>query len=138
MTKADIRERAARGVVRSADHEGSFYEAQTPVEDWALDALDAALSGNSERLLDLYENAKWEQRVRPLRPVGRGMPDDCPRCQRPLTEDGHLRYCARCAYEPPESANLPVIAPTEDDGELTNRDCQPVAEPVVGASRGSG
>jgi len=66
------------------------------------------------------------------------MPDDCPRCERPLTEDGHLRYCDRCAYEPPESASLPVIAPTEDDGEQTNRDSQPIAEPVVGASRGNG
>jgi hypothetical protein len=65
MTKADILERAARAVVRSADHEASFYEAQTPVEDWALDALDAALSGDpttAERLLDQYENVEWELR----------------------------------------------------------------------------
>lgn len=66
------------------------------------------------------------------------MPDDCPRCERQLTEDGHLRYCERCAYEPPESANRPVIAPTEEDaGELTCQDSVPVAEPVVGASRGN-
>ena len=65
------------------------------------------------------------------------MPDDCPRCERPLTEDGHLRYCDRCAYEPPESANLPVIPPTEDDGGLTG-DNVPVAEPVVGAYRVNG
>ena len=66
------------------------------------------------------------------------MPDDCPRCQRPLTEDGRLRYCDRCAYEPPESANLPVIPPGDDDGaELTSRDNLPVAEPAVGASRGN-
>ena len=66
------------------------------------------------------------------------MPDDCPRCERPLTEDGHLRYCDRCAYEPPESANLPVIPPTEDDGgELTSPDDRRTAEPVVGASRGN-
>jgi len=65
------------------------------------------------------------------------MPDDCPRCERPLTEDGHLRYCDRCAYEPPESANLPVIPPTEDDvAELTSLDDRPLAEPAVGASRG--
>ena len=65
MIKADILERAARAVVRSADHEASFYEAQTPVEDWALDALDAALSGDSdkaEHLLDQYAIADWEQR----------------------------------------------------------------------------
>lgn len=66
------------------------------------------------------------------------MPDDCPRCERPLTEDGHLRYCDRCAYEPPESANLPVIPPTEDDGGERTRDNVPVAEPVVVASGGSG
>lgn len=42
------------------------------------------------------------------------MLDDCPRCQRPLTGDGQLRYCDRCAYEPPESAALPVTAPAED------------------------
>ena len=60
----------------------------------------------------------------------------CPRCERPLTEDGHLRYCDRCAYEPPESANLPVIPPTEDDGgELISPDDLPLAEPVVGAGR---
>jgi len=65
MTNANSLERAARAVVRSADHEASFYEAQTPVEDWALDALDAALSGDSnkaEHLLGQYENADWEQR----------------------------------------------------------------------------
>ena len=66
------------------------------------------------------------------------MPDDCPRCERPLTEDGHLRYCDRCAHEPPESANLPVIPPTEDDGGELTRDNVSVAEPVVVASGGSG
>ena len=66
------------------------------------------------------------------------MPDDCPRCERPLTEDGHLRYCDRCAYEPPESANQPVIPPTEDDGGELTRDNVSVAEPVVVASGGSG
>ena len=65
------------------------------------------------------------------------MPDDCPRCERPLTEDGHLRYCDHCAYEPPESANLPVIPPTEEDGgELTSQDNLSMGEPAVGASRG--
>lgn len=37
----------------------------------------------------------------------------CPRCRRPLTEDGDLRYCDRCAYEPAESARLPATPPTE-------------------------
>ncbi len=65
------------------------------------------------------------------------MPGDCPRCERPLTEDGHLRYCDRCAYEPPESAILPVIPPTEvDGGELTSPDNLSMGEPAVGASRG--
>ncbi len=65
------------------------------------------------------------------------MPDNCPRCQRSLTEDGHLRYCDRCAYEPPESANLPVIPPTEDDGGgLASRDDLPLAEPAMSTSSG--
>jgi hypothetical protein len=65
MTNARIFERAARAVVRSADHEASFHEGQTPVEDWALDALDTALradSARAEHLLDQHEGADWEQR----------------------------------------------------------------------------
>lgn len=65
MTNADILERAARAVVRSADHEASFYEARTPVADWALEALEAVLNeqlAEAERLLARYENAEWEQR----------------------------------------------------------------------------
>ena len=54
------------------------------------------------------------------------MPDDCPRCERPLTEDGHLRYCDRCGYEPPESASLPVIPPTEDDGGELEEFCNAI------------
>ena len=66
------------------------------------------------------------------------MPDDCPRCERPLTEDVHLRSCDRCAYEPPESANLPVIPPNEDDGgEVTSPVNLPLAESTVGDSRGN-
>ncbi len=42
---------------------------------------------------------------------------DCPRCQRPLTEDGHLRYCEHCGYEPRESAVLPVVPPLVEDGD---------------------
>lgn len=45
------------------------------------------------------------------------MPDTCPRCERPLTEDGHLRYCEHCGYEPPESAILPVTPPRSEDGD---------------------
>ncbi len=41
----------------------------------------------------------------------------CPRCERPLTEDGHLRYCDRCGYEPPESAALPVTPPLLEEAE---------------------
>ncbi len=41
----------------------------------------------------------------------------CPRCERPLTEDGHLRYCDRCGYEPPESAALPVTPPLFEDAD---------------------
>jgi hypothetical protein len=57
--------RAALAVVRGIDHEASFYEAQSPVEDWALDALEAALTGDLDRassLLDRYERAGWEER----------------------------------------------------------------------------
>ena len=49
------------------------------------------------------------------------MPDDCPRCERPLTEDGHLRYCDRCGYEPPESAALPVTPPLFEDADDSNQ-----------------
>ncbi|MCZ7537904.1 MAG: hypothetical protein M5T61_19550 [Acidimicrobiia bacterium] len=44
----------------------------------------------------------------------------CPRCERPLTEDGHLRYCDRCGYEPPESAALPVTPPLFEDADDNN------------------
>lgn len=65
------------------------------------------------------------------------MPDDCPRCERPLTEDGHLRYCDRCGYEPPESANLPVTPPTEEDrGETPELDNPSLAERAMSAPRG--
>jgi hypothetical protein len=49
--------------------------------------------------------------------IRRGVLDDCPRCRRPLTEDGQLRYCDGCAYEPPESAILPVFPPRFEDGD---------------------
>lgn len=48
---------------------------------------------------------------------------DCPRCCRPLTEDGDLRYCDLCAYEPPESARLPASPPHEysDEAQSSSR-----------------
>ncbi len=52
----------------------------------------------------------------------------CPRCERPLTEDGHLRYCDRCGYEPPESAALPVTPPLFEDADDDNP-----RPPAVGA-----
>ncbi len=48
------------------------------------------------------------------------MPGCCPRCERPLTEDGHLRYCDRCGYEPPESAALPVTPPLFEGADDNN------------------
>lgn len=65
MNDQDVLGRAARAVVRGVDYEASFYEAQPAVEDWALDALEAALRGDSGRanaLLDRYEHADWEAR----------------------------------------------------------------------------
>ena len=57
--------RVALAVIRSIDHEASYYEAQSPVEDWALDALEAAVAGDlteAQSLLDRYERAEWEER----------------------------------------------------------------------------
>ncbi len=61
----ELLRRAALAVVRSVDHEASFYEAQSPVEDWALAALEAAVAGDlkgAASLLDCYERADWEER----------------------------------------------------------------------------
>ena len=61
----ELLRRAALAVVRSVDHEASFYEAQSPVEDWALGALEAAVAGDLNQaasLLDRYERAEWEER----------------------------------------------------------------------------
>ena len=60
MNDHDVLRRAALAVVRAADHEGTFYEAQSLVEDWALDALSAAVTGDlddAELLLNRYEHA---------------------------------------------------------------------------------
>ncbi len=65
MEGHELLRRAALAVVRSIDHEANFYEAQSPVEDWALDALGAAIAGDlngAESLLDRYERAGWEER----------------------------------------------------------------------------
>ncbi len=65
MNDHEMLRRAAQAVVRTADYEASFYDAQSPVEDWALDALQAVVSGDTAgatALLDRYENADWEER----------------------------------------------------------------------------
>ena len=65
MEEQELLRRAALAVVRSVDHQASFYEAQPPVEDWALDALEAAATGDfvtASSLLDRYESADWEER----------------------------------------------------------------------------
>jgi hypothetical protein len=65
MEEHELLLRAALAVVRSIDHEASHYEAQSPVEDWALDALEAAVAGDrreAQSLLDRYERADWEER----------------------------------------------------------------------------
>lgn len=65
MEEHELLRRAALAVVRSVDHEASFYEAQSPVEDWALDALQAAVAGDVDgaaSLLDRFECAEWDER----------------------------------------------------------------------------
>ena len=65
MEGHELLRRAALAVVRSIDHEASYYEAQSPVEDWALDALEAAVAGDLKEavsLLDRYERADWDDR----------------------------------------------------------------------------
>ena len=65
MDEHELLRRAALALVRSIDYQANFYEAQSPVEDWALDALEAAVAGDlreAESLLDRYERAEWEER----------------------------------------------------------------------------
>lgn len=54
----ELLERAARAVTETADPNSSMFEdAQTPVEDWALDALGYALGGHdgeARALLDRF------------------------------------------------------------------------------------
>jgi hypothetical protein len=135
MEEHALLRRAALAVVRSVDHEASLYEAQSPVEDWALDALEAAVAGDLAKaasLLGRYEHAEWEER----RSYAISEWDEaCPaaaRGERPLTEDGHLRYCDRCGYEPPESAMLPVTPPRFEDAD--GGDPRPATTTVAPAS----
>lgn len=54
----DLIERAARAVLDTAAFGATHYPQHTPVSDWALDALEAALAGDDERaqaLLDEHE-----------------------------------------------------------------------------------
>ena len=55
----DLIARAARAVLDSTDANGDLFEdAQSPVEDWALDALNAAVLGHNDdarSLLDRYD-----------------------------------------------------------------------------------
>lgn len=54
-------ERAARAVQDTADPNYSMYEdAQTPVEDWALDALGHALGGRADEARALLERFEEE------------------------------------------------------------------------------
>lgn len=58
--------RAARAILFTADRDNWSFEGQTPVEDWAIDALISALYGEPDdavRLLDQYEEADIEDRL---------------------------------------------------------------------------
>ena len=58
--------RAARAILFTADRDNWAFEGQTPVEDWAIDALISALYGEPDdavRLLDQYEEADIENRL---------------------------------------------------------------------------
>ena len=62
MTDREVAlERAVRAVLDTADWESVMFEdAQTPVEDWALDALARAYFGRTEEsteLADRFEQA---------------------------------------------------------------------------------
>ena len=46
--RAMVVERAAREMSESADPGATFYEGQSPIEDWTLDALGEALDGDPE------------------------------------------------------------------------------------------
>ena len=63
----DLLERAARAVLETADPNCLFEDAQSPVEDWALDALSAAVfgrDGDARALLERYgEETDLEARL---------------------------------------------------------------------------
>ena len=59
-------ERAVRALLETADGDNWSFEGQTPVEDWALDALADAISGDETAatlLLDRYADAPVEDRL---------------------------------------------------------------------------
>lgn len=52
-------------VLEFQDCDARSYEAQTPVEDWTLEALSLALGGQfykARLLLEKYAKAEWEVR----------------------------------------------------------------------------
>ena len=54
---------AAAETLRACNAECAIFDAETPVEDWALDALAAALSGDGGRARELigrYAAARWD------------------------------------------------------------------------------
>ena len=62
-----VLERAARAVVSNTERDSVMFEdAQSPAEDWSLDALAAALHGRDAdalALIDRYEDASDEVRL---------------------------------------------------------------------------
>ncbi len=54
-------ERAVRVLYDSVDWEADFFDAQHPVEDWAIDALIAAVDGRISRAV--YLLTKYERDV---------------------------------------------------------------------------
>ena len=57
----ELLERAARAVTETADPNSSMFEdAQTPVEDWALDALSYVLTGQGDEARALLERFEEE------------------------------------------------------------------------------
>jgi len=54
---------AAAAVIGATDFEATFYDGQSAVEDWALEALHCAISGNNreaKKLLRRYKDAPFD------------------------------------------------------------------------------
>ena len=54
---------SAGAVILFGNPEGTDLEAETPIEDWALDALASALTGRSgeaRALIERYQHAFWD------------------------------------------------------------------------------